>query len=190
VTPFRTGFADELEKLGGVRTNELLSALKVVATTKPSKEHMRGWSRHSALNAGQATSDAAQALKLKKGPWVKSTKEEAKDALNSAIYAILPPTHHTAKDMKGFMDYGHRDWFRYGMGKDLPLKKISAPVDPTSKANGKMEKLLKGGLARYIGEKDVRNPTFPNMESVANTPFKVQAPKVDARVPKPPKAPK
>jgi hypothetical protein len=67
------------------------------------------------------------------------------------------------------------------------LVKLGAPVDPTSKANGKMDKLLKGGLAKYVGEKDVRTPTFPSMEQVSNKAFKDKTPKVDARPPKPPK---
>jgi len=72
-------------------------------------------------------------------------------------------------------------------GFTAELVKLGAPIDPTSKANGKMEKLLKGGLAKYIGEKDVRNPTFPSMEQVSNKAFKDKTPKVDARPPKPPK---
>ena len=67
------------------------------------------------------------------------------------------------------------------------LVKLGAPVDPTSKANGKMENLLKGGLSRYVGEKDVRTPTFPSMEQVSNKAFKDKSPKVDFRAPKPPK---
>jgi hypothetical protein len=67
------------------------------------------------------------------------------------------------------------------------LVKLGETKDPTAKANGKMEKLLKGGLSRYIGEKDVRNPTFPSMEQVSNKPYKVETPKVDVRPPKPPK---
>ena len=72
-------------------------------------------------------------------------------------------------------------------GFTAELVKLSAPKDPTAKVNGKMEKLLKGGLTRYIGEKDVRNPTFPSMEQVSNQPFTGKVPKVDARPPKPPK---
>lgn len=67
------------------------------------------------------------------------------------------------------------------------LVKLGAPVDPTSKADGKMEKLLKGGISRYVGEKDIRNPTFPSMEQVSNKAFKDKTQKVDARPPKPPK---
>jgi hypothetical protein len=67
------------------------------------------------------------------------------------------------------------------------LVKLGETKDPTAKANGKMEKLLKGGLAKYIGEKDVRNPTFPPMEQVSNQSFKDKSPKMDFRPPKPPK---
>jgi hypothetical protein len=67
------------------------------------------------------------------------------------------------------------------------LVKLGETKDPTAKVNGKMDKLLKGGLSKYIGEQDVRTPTFPPMEEVANRSFKDKSPKVDFRAPKPPK---
>ena len=67
------------------------------------------------------------------------------------------------------------------------LVKLGETKDPTAKANGKMEKLLRGGLSKYVGEKDVRNPTFPSMEQVSNQSFKDKGPSIDLR---PLKAPK
>jgi hypothetical protein len=74
--------------------------------------------------------------------------------------------------------------FLSGFGAELV--KLGADMkDPMAKVKGKMKKLLKGGLKKYVGSEEVRGRTFPSMESVANKPFK--SPKLDFRVPKPPK---
>lgn len=72
-------------------------------------------------------------------------------------------------------------------GFSTELMKLSAPIDPTAKADGKMEKLLQGGLEAYVGSKDIRTPTFPSMREVASQPSKEQKGGVDVRPPKPPK---
>jgi len=89
-----------VKSAAGARTAEVVAALKQVATTPPKKEHLRGWTRHAALNAGQAVRDAGAGAR--------------KDALKSAIFAALPPTHHTANEMRTVLSKGHRDWYRIG----------------------------------------------------------------------------
>jgi hypothetical protein len=111
-------YLEELEKLSGARTDEVLRALRDVLTTKPSREHLSGWSRHAALNAGVASDDVAQG--------------RGKDAAKAAIFAALPPTHHSKDEMRQLLRAGHRDWFRYGKGGPLPpsLKKMAAAEKP------------------------------------------------------------
>jgi RimJ/RimL family protein N-acetyltransferase len=118
----------EFEKEAGRRTQEIIEALKEVFTTPPSKEHLQAWSRHAALNLGQAESQIAQAFGRNKGqPWVQAPKEELKDAVHSAAFAVMPPTHHRADDMAGMLPYKHRDFYRFGAGRGPDPAKMASP---------------------------------------------------------------
>jgi superfamily II DNA or RNA helicase len=114
-----------LVKEGAVDRKALLSALKESLTKKPGKEHLKAWSRHAALNAGQAS-------------WFARRGKPAGTAEN-LVYAALPPTHHTKKDMAGMMKERsgkrtrHRDWFKWGRGDDVPepsqITKVSFEIE-------------------------------------------------------------
>ena len=66
-------------------------------------------------------------------------------------------------------------------------KRAASRKDPTAGTQTKMEKLLKGGLKKYLGSPEIRHPTFPPMAEVANRQFKDHGPKLNLRPPKPPK---
>ncbi|MBW2288648.1 MAG: hypothetical protein JRG90_12580 [Deltaproteobacteria bacterium] len=65
-------------------------------------------------------------------------------------------------------------------------KTAASQKNPAAGVETKMDKLLKGGLQRYVGKPEIRHPTFPPMAEVANRPYKDRAPKIDTRPPKPP----
>lgn len=97
-------FIATLDKLAGHRLNEVLQGLKDVVTTMPKKEHLQGYLRHSALNAGMAE-------KMLRKKWLAG-------AAHSAAFALMPPTHHTVEDMKGLIDKGgSRFWYQVGAGR-------------------------------------------------------------------------
>ena len=104
--------AYEMQKVSGKRTDEVLAALRSLARDPIHKEHVDSWSRHAALNAGQASDS------LSRG--------EIRDAAKESIFAVLPPTHHSPEEMKGMMRTRsgkrtrHRDWYRWGRGDDIP----------------------------------------------------------------------
>jgi hypothetical protein len=104
----------------GMRVVEVLHALKVALTQKPAPEHIQAWSRHAALNLGLAQAQLAQAVGLRGGPWVRRPLEELQDAAASVVFAALPPTHHTAKEMAGMMPYSHRAYYKFGRGGPNP----------------------------------------------------------------------
>ena len=90
----------QFEKKAGVRTNEIIEALREVATKRPAREHLRAWSRHAALNAG-IMEDAV-------------THGRVKDAVHAGVFAALPPVHHTTEDMVSMLPHRHRDYYRWG----------------------------------------------------------------------------
>lgn len=67
------------------------------------------------------------------------------------------------------------------------LVKTGAPIKPTAQIETKMEKLLKGGLKRYLGKPEIRHPTFPPMAEIANRSYRDRTPKLAVRPPKPPR---
>jgi hypothetical protein len=77
---------------------------------------------------------------------------------------------------------------RFLAGFSDELSKLAeSRVNPFGQAETKMEKLLKGGLKRYVGSPEVRHPTFPPMAEVASRGYTDKTPKVDARPPRPPR---
>lgn len=112
------------------RYKEIVNALRIVATKKPQKEHLLAWTRHAVLNLGVMHAQLRQARTgyLYNGKHLSFAKrfEEVKDALQSFVFAIIPPTHHKAKEMEKMLQYSHRSYFRYGTGKSKnpELKKI------------------------------------------------------------------
>jgi hypothetical protein len=101
-------FVDELEKLSADR-RALVNAIKQSLTTLPSRDHLRAWSRHGALNTGQSAGSRS-----------------LKDIIENLVYAGLPPTHHTRVDMRSMMREAsgrrtrHRDYFRWGLRENAP----------------------------------------------------------------------
>lgn len=68
------------------------------------------------------------------------------------------------------------------------LVKLSASrKNPYSKVQNQQDKLLRGNLSDYVGTQDVRNPAHPPMYETSNRAYKVQASKLNAKPPKPPK---
>ena len=112
-------FLDEMEKIAGKRTDEVLHALTVSLRKPATEEHLRGWSRHAALNAGIAKEEAGKALEERLVGSPALAGEHGKESLKSAIFAVLPPNHHKPGDLAGMVanDGGHRDYFRYGDGR-------------------------------------------------------------------------
>jgi hypothetical protein len=110
-------FLDELEKVSGQRTDEIRDAVRYILTHRTEKDHLRAWSRHAALNAGMAKSQALAAITGDNRGWpFEGRLSSGKDALHSAVFAALPPTHHTPADMHGMLSRGHRSWYREGVG--------------------------------------------------------------------------
>jgi len=87
-----------------VNREALKNATKKALTKAPKKEHIKAWPRHAALNLGQAK----RFLKEKNIP---VTAE-------NIAYAMLPPTHHTKKEMAGMMRASHKDYYRWGANPD------------------------------------------------------------------------
>ena len=120
----------DLEKRAGYRTDEIVDALRTVLSEPTRTEHIKAWSRHAALNIGQAKAQGKQALRgvdYKGRP--ASRAEEAKDAVHSTIFAALPPTHHTRKEMVEMLPFSHKEWYRHGAGGPSPLAKKAGHVE-------------------------------------------------------------
>jgi hypothetical protein len=84
----------------------LKEALTAAFTKVPTKEHLKNWPHHAALNAGQA---AFYAKEIRKEP------ELAPDMVEQLVYAVLPPTHHTKKEIENMRrEGGLRYWYRKG----------------------------------------------------------------------------
>ena len=115
-------FLDEMEKIAGKRTDEVLHALTVSLRKPVTDEHRQAWTRHSALNLGMALAQAKQAITGVAYDGSKAVrKEEAKDALHSLAFTLMPPSHHKPGDLAGIAakDGGHMDYLRYGAGDTL-----------------------------------------------------------------------
>lgn len=156
--------ANAMGKEAGRRTDEIVDAVKTVATTLPEKEHLQSWSRHSALNLGMSKAQLAQALKGvdHKGRPIES-RDEIKDAIQSLVFAALPPTHHTKKEMSDMLRADHREWFRHGTGEKNPLTKkaeveyrgkkfpgYNQPIDSDRPEKKKMVLAKKGDQVKLI----------------------------------------
>lgn len=111
-------FVSEMEKISGKRTTEVLMGLESVLRDPLTKEHAQNWSRHSALNLGMALAQVKQAITGVAYNGSKAVrKEEAKDALHSLAFALMPPSHHKPGDLAGMRaSGGHMDWLRDGAG--------------------------------------------------------------------------
>ena len=108
----KTAAYGELKKEAGERIDEVAEALRSLVRDPIHKEHVAAWSRHGALNTGQAANSLGRG--------------ELRDAAKESIFAVLPPTHHSREEMKGMMrnlsgkKTRHRDWYRWGRGDDIP----------------------------------------------------------------------
>jgi hypothetical protein len=103
---------EQMQKEAGERIDEVVGALRSLVRDPIHKEHVVAWSRHGALNTGQAANSLGRG--------------ELRDAAKESIFAVLPPTHHSREDMKGMMrnlsgkKTRHRDWYRWGRGDNIP----------------------------------------------------------------------
>lgn len=66
------------------------------------------------------------------------------------------------------------------------MKLAASRKNPNSQIETKEQNLYRGGMQRYVGAPEVRNRTMPDMATVANKPFKDNAPKIKFDQPKPP----
>lgn len=73
-----------------------------------------------------------------------------------------------------------------GFGDEL-VKLSASRKNPYSRIQNQADKLLRGNLSDYVGTSEVRHPPIPRMEQVAQTPAKIQKPKIDFRAPRPPR---
>jgi hypothetical protein len=94
---------------------EISDAVQEVRDKPMTKEHWEGYSRHSALNAGQA----ARALRYfadypRAESKAESMKRRTAQLVNSLAFTALPPTHHTPESTKGMLKGTHGEWFRHG----------------------------------------------------------------------------
>lgn len=55
--------------------------------------------------------------------------------------------------------------------------------NPYALVETKMEKLLKGGLQKYLGSPEIRHPTFPPMAEVANHWYREREPRLNLKPP-------
>ncbi|MBP48066.1 MAG: hypothetical protein CMH53_09025 [Myxococcales bacterium] len=86
----------------------LKEAIIAAGTTIPSKEHLKNYPHHAALNLGQA---AFYASKIRKEPKLTA------DMMEQILYAVLPPTHHTKKEIENMRRKGGlRYWYKQGRG--------------------------------------------------------------------------
>jgi len=154
----------EPEKTAGKRTDEVLHALTVSLRKPVTEEHRQAWTRHSALNAGQALSQAKQAITGVAWDGSKAVrKEEAKDALQSLAFTLMPPNHHKPGDLAGMRSQGSViDWLRgkekraaesdltlYHASTRPDLKEIEPRLDPRTGEKAIFAKTYKEGTAPF-----------------------------------------
>jgi hypothetical protein len=98
----------------------LRKSVATALTRLPSREHLAAWSRHGALNAGQAAGHIGAAIK---GP---GRYAALKEVLENSVYAAMPPTHHAPGELAYMVvnrqgrHLTHRDWYRRGRFEHAP----------------------------------------------------------------------
>jgi len=91
-------------KTAGVRRRDVIrQALKDAVENPMTRDHWRAYSRHAALNLGLVEEG------LREG--------RIRDAVRDGAFVVIPPSHHTRRQMEDMLPHTHGEWYRWGASR-------------------------------------------------------------------------